>query len=332
MFSLDGQIYVGGCGQENSAQAVLTMSEHCGPYYLFCEVYGKTDQIEIVDEATLFNQISSNEGLSMSVYDDVVNLVDRKLKNNNKLTQLQHFDYLFSPNTRHTLTFVPTTKHNVSFMNNNRIVCVSNLNIRSSYTFINAPMTLNDVLICKVINCDANISSILLFGLTTCNPMLLQDKNLSEDTQELVKQCSSSRWFIDNDISTNISMFDELAFWFDSNGRVYFSVNNCLSIRLRSQIPTSELTSLTLYPFFDLYGQVTSLCLYNFGTGPELDLNSQSNGRTVCLICFENIVNTQLLPCQCTLCNQCATAIKQPSLLADCPFDRKHITQIRPLP
>ena len=25
------------------------MNEHCGLYYLFCEVYGKTDQIEIID-------------------------------------------------------------------------------------------------------------------------------------------------------------------------------------------------------------------------------------------------------------------------------------------
>jgi hypothetical protein len=332
LFPLDGQIYVGGYGQTTPAQAVLTINEHCGPYYLFCEVYGKTDQIEIIDETTLPDQTLVNEGLSMSVHGNVIDSVSKNLRTKSNLSQLQYFNYLFSSNTQHTLAFLPTTKHNILLINNNRIVCVNNLRIKSSYAFLNTSMKLGDVLICKVMDCDANISSMLLFGLTTCNPTSLQNQTLPEDTDTLVQQYSSSRWFIDNDINANISMYDELAFWFDSNGRINLSINNRLPIQLKNRLPSSEINNLTLYPFFDLYGQITSLYLFNCSTQTKINFNNQSNARTLCLICCENLADTQLLPCQCILCNQCATVIKRPSSLSDCPFDRKHITQIRPLP
>jgi hypothetical protein len=127
-------------------------------------------------------------------------------------------------------------------------------------------------------------------------------------------------------------MYDELAFWFDLNGQIYLSINNRSPIQLKNKIPLSEINNLILYPFFDLYGQITSLFLYNYGIQTNMNYNNQSNARSLCLICFEHLADTQLLPCQCVLCNQCATVIKRPSLLSDCPFDRKHITQIRPLP
>jgi hypothetical protein len=307
------------------------MNEHCGPYYLFCEVYGKTDQIEIIDETTLPDQTLMNDGISISVHGNVIDLVNQKLQNNSNLTQLQYFNYLFSSNNQHDLTFISTTKHNVIFTNNHRIVCVNNLKMKLSYAFINTPMKLGDVLICKVMDCDTNISSMLLFGLTTCNPNSLQNQNLPEETGTLMTQYSSSKWFIDHDINTSISMYDELAFWFDSNGRVYLSINNNSPIQLKNQIPSSEINNLVLYPFFDLYGQVTSLYLYNYGSQSKINYNHQSNARSLCLICYEHLADTQLLPCQCVLCSQCAAVIKKPSLLSDCPFDRKHITQIRTL-
>ncbi|CAF3423937.1 unnamed protein product [Rotaria sp. Silwood1] len=331
-YSYDGQIYVGGYGQTTPAQAVLTMNEHLGPYYLFCEVYGKTDQIEIVDETTLPDQTLVNDSFLMSMHGNVIDLVNKKLNGNNNLTQLQHFNYLYPSNTQHTLTFLPTTNHNIVLTDNNRIVCVNNLKIKSSYAFISTPIKVNDILICKVMDCDTNISSILLFGLTTCNPTSLQNQTLPEDTVTLIEQYSSSKWFVDTDINANVSMYDELAFWFDSNGHIYLSINNRSPIQLKNQIPSSDTTNLVLYPFFDLYGQITSLCLYNLSSQTKLNLNNQSNARELCLICFENLADTQLLPCQCILCHQCATVIKRPSLLSDCPFDRKHITQIRPLP
>jgi len=308
------------------------MNEHCGPYYLFCEVYGKTDQIEIIDETTLPDQTLVNDGLSISIHGNVIDVVNSKLQKNTNLSQLQYFNYLFSSNIQHTLTFYPTTKHNVIFTNNNRIVCVNNLKNKSSYAFIATPMKLGDVLICKVMDCDTNISSTLLFGLTTCNPTSLQNQNLPDETVTFTEQYSSSRWFIDNDINANISMYDELAFWFDLHGRIYLSINNRSPIELKNQIPSSEINNLILYPFFDLYGQITSLFLYNYSIQTDMNFNNQSNARNLCLICFEHLADTQLLPCQCVLCNQCASVIKRPSLLSDCPFDRKHITQIRPLP
>jgi hypothetical protein len=308
------------------------MNEHCGPYYLFCEVYGKTDQIEIIDETTLPDQTLMNDGLSVSIHGNVIDSVNTKLQKNTNLSQLQYFDYLFPSNTQQKLTFYPTTKHNVVFTNNNRIVCVNNLKAKSSYAFVNTPMKLGDVLICKVMDCDTNISSLLLFGLTTCNPNSIQNHNLPEETVALMEQYSSSRWFIDNDINANISLYDELAFWFDSNGRIYLSINNLPKLQLKNQIPSSEINNLVLYPFFDLYGQITSLFLYNFGVQTNINLNNQSNARSLCSICYEHLADTQLLPCLCVLCSQCAAVIKKPSLLSDCPFDRKHITQIRPLP
>ncbi|CAF1492488.1 unnamed protein product [Adineta steineri] len=330
-YSFDGQIYVGGYGQTAPAQAVLTINEHCGSYFLFCEVYGKTDQIEIIDENTLPDQTLVNEGLSLLIHGNVIDSVKTKLTTNTYLSQLQYFNYLFPLNPPHTLTFLPTTKHNVIFTNNNRIVCVNNLRIKSSYVFINTPMKVGDVLICKVLDCDANISSIILFGLTTYNPTSLQNQNLPEDTTTLVQQYSIGKWFLDNDININISMYDELAFWFDANCQIYLSINNRLPIKLKSHISSTDINNLILYPFFDLYGQITSLYLYNFSTLTKMNSNTPSNARTLCLICCENLADTQLLPCECILCNQCANVIKRPSLLSDCPFDRKHITQIQPL-
>ncbi len=323
---------MGGYGQTTPPQAVLTMNEHCGPYHLFCEVYGKTDQIEIVDESTLPDQTLLNDSSSISIHGNVIDLVNKKLQSNTRLSQLQYFNYLFPSNIQHTLSFCPTTKHNVILTNNNRIACVNNLKNKSSYAFINTPMKLGDILICKVMDCDTNISSTLLFGFTTCNPTSLQNQTLPEETVALMEQHSSSRWFVDNDITASFSMYDELAFWFDANGRVYLSVNNRSPIQLKTHIVASEMKHLTLYPFFDLYGQITSLYLYSFAAQTNLNFNNQSNAQSLCLICFEHLADTQLLPCQCVLCSQCAAVIKRPSLLSDCPFDRKHITQIRPLP
>ena len=308
------------------------MSEHSGPYYLFCEVYGKTDQIEIIDESTLPDQTLINDGISTSVHGNVIDVVNTKLQNNTNLSQLQYFNYLFPLNNQHQLTFVSTTKHNTNFANQNRIACVNNLRIKASYVFVNTPMKIGEILICKVMDCDTNISSILLFGLTTCNPNSLQNQNLPDDTAALTGQYSSSQWFIEHDLSTNISMYDELAFWFDSNGRIYLSINNRSPIQLKQQIPTAGINNLTLYPLFDLYGQITSLYLYNYSSETKLNYNNQSNARELCTICYEHLADTQLLPCLCVLCSQCAAVIKKPSLLSDCPFDRKHITQIRPLP
>lgn len=249
----------------------------------------------------------------------------------NHHSQLQYFNYLYSANQQHNLTFIPTTKHNVVFINNNQIVCVNNLRTKFSYALINTPMKLGDILVCKIMDCDTNISSVLLFGLTTTQPNSLQNQNLPEETNALISQYSSSKWFIDSDINTSIAMYDELAFWFDSNGRVHLSINNRPSIQLKIQIPSSDIQNSTLYPFFDLYGQVTSLYLFNYGKETNLNFNSPSNARSLCSICYENLADTQLLPCQCVLCSQCASVIKRPSLLSDCPFDRKHIAQIRPL-
>ncbi|CAF4099846.1 unnamed protein product [Rotaria socialis] len=327
----NGQIYVGGYGQTTPAQAVLTINEHNGPYYLFCEVYGKTDQIEIIDEATLPDQTIINEGLPISIHGSIIDFVTKNLNDNSNISQLQYFNYLYSSNAQHKLTFMSSTNHNVILTNNNRIACVDNLKIKSSYAFLNTPMKLNEMLICRVMNCDTNISSILLFGLTTCNPASLKNRNLPEDATALTEQYSSSKWFIDSDINADISMYDELAFWFDLHGHVNLSINNRLPIQLKSQIPSSEISNLTLYPFFDLYGQVTSIYLYNFSSQEKLDFNKVSNARELCLICHEHLADTQLLPCECILCNTCATMIKRPSLLSDCPFDRKHISQIRPL-
>ncbi|CAF0788603.1 unnamed protein product [Adineta ricciae] len=330
-YSFDGQIYVGGYGQTTPAQAVLTINEHSGPYYLFCEVYGKTDQIEIVDESTLPDQSLVNEGVSLSIHGNVMDSVNAKLANNTNLSHLQYFNYLFPSNPPHTATFLSTTKHNVVFDTKHRIAYVNNLRMKSSYTFLDSSMKVGDVLICKVMDCDANISSILLFGLTTQNPSTLQNQSLPEETNTLVDLYSSSRWFIDHDIEANISLYDELAFWFESDGHIYLSIDNRPPITLKVPIIPSNMLNMTFYPFFDLYGQITSLYLYNFSTLSKLNFGRQSTARTLCVICCENLADTQLLPCQCILCSQCASVIKRPSLLSDCPFDRKHITQIQPL-
>lgn len=309
------------------------MNEHNGPYYLFCEVYGKTDQIEIIDPTSLPNGSVTKDAPQTSVHGNVIDLVNKKLENTSttQQSQLQYFNYFYSANQQHNLTFLPTTKHNVVFTNNNRIVCVNQLRTKFSYAFVNTPMKLGDVLVCKVMDCDMNISSVLLFGLTTSQPSSLQNQNLPEDTNALMSQYSSSKWFVDQDINTNIVMYDELAFWFDSNGRVYLSINNRPPIQLNIQIPSSDVNNSTLYPFFDLYGQVTSLYVFNYAKQTNFNSNTPSNARSLCMICYENLADTQLLPCQCVLCAQCASVIKRPSLLSDCPFDRKHIAQIRTL-
>lgn len=327
----DGQIYVGGYGQATPAQPVLTINEHCGPYYLFCEVYGKTDQIELVDESTLPDQALVNEGVSLSMHGNVIDAVTAKLSSDSSLSQLQHFNYLFPANVSHTLAFLPTTKHNVTFTHHQRVACVHNLRFKSSYLFINTPMKAGDVLLCKVMDCDANISPILLFGLTTQNPTALQNHTLPEETSALVNQHASARWFVEPDISTPIAMYDELAFWFDSAGQTYLSVNNQPPISLPASALPSDAHNLALYPFFDLYGQVTALHLYNYSNTSRMNFGRTSNARSLCLICFENLADTQLLPCQCILCSKCAATIKRPSLLSDCPFDRKHIAHIQPL-
>ncbi|UJR23449.1 hypothetical protein I4U23_026453 [Adineta vaga] len=330
-YSFDGQIYVGGYGQTTPAQAVLTINEHCGPYYLFCEVYGKTDQIEIVDQSTLPDQNLLNEGVSLSIHGNVIDSVNTKLAANPNLSHLQYFNYLFTSNSLHKLTFLPTTKHNVIFTNNQRIACVNNLRFKSSYVFLDTSMKAGDILICKVMDCDANISSLLLFGLTTQNPSMLQSHTLPEESTTLVDNYSLSQWFIDTDINANISLYDELAFWFESDGYIYLSIDNRPPIKLKTPTIPSDMINMSFYPFFDLYGQITSLYLYNFSSLNRLNFSRPSTARTLCLICCENLADTQLLPCQCILCSQCASVIKRPSLLSDCPFDRKHITQIQPL-
>jgi len=327
----DGQIFVGAYGQSTPAQAVLTMNEHSGPYYMFCEVYGKTDQIEIIDPATLPDQSLINDGLSTPVQKNVNDAVSSKLQSDNSLSQLQYFNYLFSSNN-HKLTFLPTTtNHNVKFLANNRIVCVDNLKTKASYAFINSPMKVNDVLVCKVMNCDAIISTILLFGLTTQQPNTLQNQSLPEETTSLTQQYSSSRWFVEHDIGGNVSMYDEFAFWFDSTGRIHLSINNQPAIQLKTTIPSGDVSKLTLYPFFDLYGQVTSLYLYDYSQQSHLNFHMKNTALGLCLICCDNLADTQFLPCQCVLCHECAAVIKKPSLLSDCPFDRKHITQVKKL-
>ena len=272
-------------------------------------------------------------GLStLSLYRDVVDVVKAKVDGNRNVLQLQYFNYLFPPNTQHTLTFAPTTEHNIVLTENRRIVCVNNLKVKASYAFLSKPMKLGDVLVCRVMNCDTNISPVLLFGLTTCNPATLENRRLPEETAALIAQFPSAQWFIDSETNCTMTLFDEMAIWFDSSGQVHLSLNNRPAVQLTHRLPPGQVNSMILYPFFDLYGQITSLCTYNYSPFSQIDVHRRSDdSRGLCSICCENLVDSQLMPCLCVLCHVCATTIKQTNLLSDCPFDRQHITQIRPL-
>ena len=303
------------------------MNENNGPYYLFCDVYGRTDQIEIVDERTLTN-LTGGGLLSLYLNEmDVSNSVLKKMNRHPKILELQYFTNLFPVGTEHRLNFFNTTNHNIVTVQHRRIVCVKNLQIRASYAFINTPIKSDDVLICKIMSCDMNTHSILLFGLTTCSPESIKNKELPIETTDLIRYDPSSRWFVEPDLNRELSLYDELAFWFDNEGRVYSSVNQKAPIQLNLRIPINEMNCSKFYPFFDFHGQITSILLYNYGKQNQLNFNLNHKGLEICVLCLENLANTRCIPCKCVMCDECAAIINKPSSLLGCPFDKQFIVR-----
>ncbi|CAF1055411.1 unnamed protein product [Didymodactylos carnosus] len=322
-YSFDGSVNVGIYGQE--AQSLLTMNDSQGPYFFMMEVYGKTDIVEIVDDV-------GGGGDASSIYRSTVELINSKI-NDRELWDLQYFSYLFTTNSpQSNLTFFPNIP-NIILTNSNKTVCVNNLKKTSAYAFIQTQMKIGDVLICKIMDCDSNISATLLFGLTTCNPTLLQNKQLPDETPSLINQYSSYKWCIEFDLDTTINMYDELAFYYDQNGCTYLSKNNQQPIRLSLKLDNKTLNSDIYYPFFDLYGQVTAICLYSISNVNNLKLTSSlilsPTIKLLCSICYERLANAVLIPCGCRLCYTCGMMVKKPTLISDCPFDRKSISDVR---
>lgn len=303
----------------------MTISNHSGPFFFFCEVYGKTDQIEIIDDTTLPDQYFVRLNSTLNNFPPVSQTVNDKIQNNGYLLQLHNFRYLFPRNESDHLSFVKSSNHNILTLLDRRIACVDDTSILASYAFVSTPIKPGEVLVCRVLDCQLNTSARLLFGLMTIDPRTIKHDVLPIDSFDLHQKYSSGEWFIESDIESDLDLFDELAFYFDERGRVQLSINNKPSFPLNIDVPSSSIRKSTFYPFFDLYGQVTSICLFKYAKSSDLSFGQSSNGLTVCRICQDGVADSRLIPCQCLLCNKCASILKCPGSLADCPFDRTHI-------
>ncbi|KAH7732060.1 Neuralized family protein [Aphelenchoides avenae] len=120
------------------------------------------------------------------------------------------------------------------------------------YVFTERPLNIGERLAVIVLATEDAFTGALAFGLTSCDPISVAASRLPIDCDELLER--SEYWVCIKDVAATPIIGDKLVFYFDKDGKVFFSKNNA-----PPRVIMHVDVSVKLWAFFDLYGKTQKI-------------------------------------------------------------------------
>ncbi|XP_057665766.1 protein neuralized isoform X1 [Diorhabda carinulata] len=246
-----GDVHFGINGEEKGI--FFSSVETRGPLWCLIDVYGNSTAIEFVDVRHQLNNSSRyNATPNCDNRQDVADRItypmqQMSIQSNEEMTlpllryQPAHFNYQAMPLHR-------TRGRNVKFMTNNRSVAFrSDTEFCQGYVFTYRPLQIGERIVVQILGTEPMFQGCLSIGLTSCDPALLTQTDLPDDSNFLLDR--PEYWVLSRDFARNLNKGDEISFSVSLNGEVQICKNHGAPLVIMHVDQ-----SLRLWAFFDIYG------------------------------------------------------------------------------
>lgn len=259
-----GDVHFGINGEEKGI--FFTGVETRGPLWALIDVYGNSTAIEFVDIRHQLNNSRRNFGGANTP--DEIDRIIYPLQQVS-IHQQHENEEVVLPVLRHqtsNFNYVPMQLHrtrgrNVFFNGNRSIASRIDTEFCQGYVFTARPLQLGERVVIQVLATEPFFQGCLGLGLTSCDPALLQDIDLPDDSNFLLDR--PEYWVLSKDFARNLNVGDEISFCIAPNGEVQISKNGG---------PPSVVIhvdqTLKLWAFFDVYGSTKRIRVLNCTTTP----------------------------------------------------------------
>ncbi|XP_066991666.2 protein neuralized isoform X2 [Anabrus simplex] len=281
-----GDVYFGINGEEKGL--FFSGVETRGPLWAIMDVYGNSTAIELVDPRQQLNNSRRNlaiaGGDSSPDVDRLIlpSLASLSLREQQQQQQQQqqqpHLQQQQSqprvaeepevpqprfqqPGTHfNPLPFHRTRGRNIRLSNDRCIASRTDTEFCHGYVFTSRPIQLGERIVLQVLATEPMYVGALAFGLTSCDPAVLQGADLPDDSDLLLDR--PEYWVVSKDVANGPQKGDELAFCITHSGEVQFSKNGSPPVVFMHVDQT-----LQLWAFLDVYGSTQKVRM--LGSIPE---------------------------------------------------------------
>lgn len=249
-----GDVHFGINGEEKGM--FFSGVETRGPLWALLDVYGNSTAIEFLDMRQQLNNSRRNVNAGSSC-DNTPDEIDRLIvpsMQNMAIHQEQEnqetlplLRYQSSQIVYLSLPFHRTRGRNVRFSHNRTVALRTDTEFCQGYVFTARPLMLNERIVVQILSTEPMYVGSLALGLTSCDPTVLQNTDLPDDSDLLLDR--PEYWVVSKDFASNPQRGDEISFCVTHNGEVQISKNG----RPPSVVMHVD-QSLKLWAFFDIYG------------------------------------------------------------------------------
>lgn len=243
------------------------------PLWCLVDLYGNCTAIEIVDMRRSLNNFARSDGGNISAAqnptgaelgvevggesDGDIETVSNALNNlavggtSNEVQVPLRFNSTarFRPMSFHT-----ATGPNISLNGAAGIAWRHEDEYSNGYVFTGSPVVVGERVVVQILSTENMYIGSLAFGLTSCDPGILDTEGLPEDSDMLLDR--PEYWVVSKDVANSPDVGDELSFLINSDGSVEFSKNGAIpSIFMHVDC------SVPLWAFWDVYGNTQRLSL-----------------------------------------------------------------------
>ncbi|KAJ9596407.1 hypothetical protein L9F63_012570, partial [Diploptera punctata] len=264
-----GDVHFGINGEEKGI--FFSGVETRGPLWAIIDVYGNSTAIELVDPRQQLNNSRRNlaigGGGDTSPADSgaMERLILPSLtalsinQQNQQQPQSQRSaveDDVPGPRFQQPGTFFnPLPFHrgrNIRLSNDRSIASRADTEFCHGYVFTARPVQLGEKVVIQVLATEPMYVGALAFGLTSCDPAMIQGADLPDDSDLLLDR--PEYWVVSKDVASCPQRGDELSFCITHTGEVQFSKNGSSPVVFMHVDQT-----LQLWAFFDVYGSTQKI-------------------------------------------------------------------------
>ncbi|CAH1113384.1 unnamed protein product [Psylliodes chrysocephalus] len=257
-----GDVHFGINGEEKGI--FFSSVETRGPLWCLIDIYGNSTAIEFVDIRHQLNNSSRHNAANCENRGDPVERItypmqQMTIQTNEEMT-LPLLRYQPTQLNFQAMPLHRTRGRNVKFMTNNRSVAYrTDSEFCQGYVFTYRPLQIGERIVVQILGTEPMFQGSLGLGLTSCDPALLSQPDLPDDSNFLLDR--PEYWVLSRDFARNLNKGDEIAFCISQNGEVQISRNGGAPLVVIHVDQT-----LRLWAFFDIYGSTQRIRLLSSST------------------------------------------------------------------
>ncbi|XP_069669308.1 protein neuralized isoform X1 [Periplaneta americana] len=268
-----GDVHFGINGEEKGV--FFSGVETRGPLWAIIDVYGNSTAIELVDPRQQLNNSRRNLAMGGDASPGDSAAMERLIlpsltalsinQQNHQQPQSQRTvaedatsndmpgPRFQQPGTYfNSLPFHRTRGRNIRLSNDRCIASRTDTEFCHGYVFTARPIQLGEKVVIQVLATEPMYVGALAFGLTSCDPAMIQGADLPDDSDLLLDR--PEYWVVSKDVASCPQRGDELSFCITHTGEVQFSKNGSTPVVFMHVDQT-----LQLWAFFDVYGSTQKI-------------------------------------------------------------------------